>query len=166
MPRYLNESEQLVLLRSSLNEYTCPPNPLSLSTHYVLPKADQPSLFDLYTSDPEALVPSIASTLLAADSPEPSPTPSSSSAVKRQLIQNEAAAEEGYESIVDRVSEWKGDKPSMKLKSKTVRKLVETELRWANLGWVYNVSSGSTFFVVLVSHADISSRFVDQCFRL
>ena len=30
----------------------------------------------------------------------------------------------------------------MKLKSKTVRKLVETELRWANLGWVYNVSRG------------------------
>lgn len=141
IPGYLNESEQLDLVRSSLSEYTRPPNPLSLSTHYVLPTSpDQPSLFDLYVHQPETEIPSIASKLLAVESPEPSPTPSSSSSAKRQLIQNEAAHKEGYESIVDRVSEWKGDEPSLKLKSKTARKLVETELRWANLGWVYNVS--------------------------
>jgi alkylated DNA repair protein alkB family protein 1 len=144
IPGYLSEIEQLALVRSSLSQYTCPPNPLSLSTHYVLPKSDETSLFSLYASDSETLVPSIASTLLDVDTPRPSPspTPSSSSSAKRQLIQNQAASEEGYDSIVQRVEGWKGDEPSMKLKSKTVRKLVETELRWANLGWVYNVSRG------------------------
>lgn len=146
IPGYLSEIEQLALVRSSLSQYTCPPNPLSLSTHYVLPKSDETSLFSLYASDSETLVPSIASTLLDVDTPRPSPspTPSSSSSAKRQLIQNQAASEEGYDSIVQRVEGWKGDEPSMKLKSKTVRKLVETELRWANLGWVYNVSRVSS----------------------
>lgn len=155
IPGYLNETEQLALVRSSLSEYTCPPNPLSLLTHYVLPKSNETSLFSLYASDPETLVPSIASTLLDVDTPRPSPspTPSSSSSAKRQLIQNQAASEEGYDSIVQRVEGWKGDEPSMKLKSKTVRKLVETELRWANLGWVYNVSRGfsSSLFMPLTS---------------
>jgi alkylated DNA repair protein alkB family protein 1 len=136
IPGYLNVEQQLVQMKSSLSDYTCPPNPLSLSTHYVLPKVDQESLFSLYVSEPETLISSVASALAEADSP---PTTSSSTSSKRELIDNEPAVSDGYDKILSIVSEWKGDEPSMKLKSKTVRKLVETELRWANLGWVYNV---------------------------
>jgi alkylated DNA repair protein alkB family protein 1 len=145
IPGYLSVAEQLAQLTSSLSEYTCPPNPLSLTTHYVLPRDGQESLFSLYVSEPETLIPSIASTLAEEDSP---PNTSSSSSSKRELIENEPAVSEGYDKILNIVSEWKGDEPSMKLKSKTVRKLVETELRWANLGWVYNVRPGPLVHVL------------------
>jgi alkylated DNA repair protein alkB family protein 1 len=145
IPGYLSVEEQLDQMKSSLSEYTCPPNPLSLSTHYILPKPEQDSLFSLYVSEPDTLIPSIASTLTEEESP---PNTSSTSSSKRELIENEPAASEGYDKILNIVSEWKGDEPSLKLKSKTVKKLVENELRWANLGWVYNVSSAVPYSCV------------------
>lgn len=70
------------------------------------------------------------------------PTGSSrSSTPQRELISNKPAYEEGYEALKQKVAQWKGDEPSYKMKSKSVAKLMENELRWANLGWVYNVSS-------------------------
>lgn len=142
IPEYLSKDEQLSLLKSSLDEYTQPPNPLNLSTHYVLPGEGDIPFFQMYVNDPEALISSIASTRAVSEQHEAegSPTLQQSSCQKRQLIQNEPAAVEGYQTIFQKVSEWKGDEPSAKLKSKTVGKLFGSELRWANLGWVYNVS--------------------------
>lgn len=45
----------------------------------------------------------------------------------------------GYEEIVQKNKGWKGDVPSGKLGEKSAEKLMR-ELRWANLGWVYQVS--------------------------
>jgi hypothetical protein len=45
----------------------------------------------------------------------------------------------GYEEIVQKNKGWKGDVPSGKLGEKNAEKLMR-ELRWANLGWVYQVS--------------------------
>ncbi|WWC86377.1 alkylated DNA repair protein AlkB [Kwoniella dendrophila CBS 6074] len=48
----------------------------------------------------------------------------------------------GYEEIVARNKSWTGDIPSDKLKEKTVSQLMG-EIRWANLGWVYQWSTKS-----------------------
>ncbi|KAI5449228.1 hypothetical protein NCC49_005207 [Naganishia albida] len=153
IPQYLSADAQLRLAQSSLEEYTRPPNPLNLSTHYVLPPSL--SLFDKYVTDPEYLVDSKASASSNPATPSSEPPTSettrsreistTSSSVpprprtsQRELISNRPAHEEGYEALKERVAQWKGDEPSYKMRSKSVRKLLEGELRWANLGWVYN----------------------------
>lgn len=170
-------------MRSSLQEYTLPPNPMNLSTHYVLPPDF--SLFGKYVQDPDCMVDSkaaSASTVASTTTEESSfPLPSmgdrrtdqhatcaasvaptntsaeariespngsettsmhtiSTRSSQRELISNKPAHEEGYEALKQKVAQWKGDLPSPKLRSKTVKTLMESELRWANLGWVYNVS--------------------------
>lgn len=150
IPQYLSPAAQLRLAQSSLAEYTNPPNPLNLSTHYVL--LPHLSLFDKYLHDPDHLVDSKASassTPVSGTFPDStrsctnsanSSTRSRPSTPQRELISNRPAHEEGYEALKEKVAQWKGDEPSYKLRSKPVGSLMERELRWANLGWVYNVS--------------------------
>ncbi|KAJ9093242.1 hypothetical protein QFC19_008448 [Naganishia cerealis] len=174
---YIIGDAQLRLARCSLEEYTLPPNPLNLSTHYVLPP--EFSLFGAYVQDPEQLVDSKAASASSGTSTPTSEFPSTRPSVdygrnerdtptssvandsisiparshspaisdkdsanfrssQRQLISNKPAHEEGYEALKQKVALWKGDLPSPKLRSKTVRKLMENELRWANLGWWTN----------------------------
>lgn len=153
IPQYLSPAAQLRLAQSSLQEYTRPPNPLNLSTHYVLPP--DLTLFDKYIHDPTHLVDSKASALTTpisgtfpdstrsrTNSTNSSLTRSRPSTPQRELISNKPAHEEGYEALKERVAQWKGDEPSYKLRSKPVGSLLERELRWANLGWVYNVRPG------------------------
>jgi alkylated DNA repair protein alkB family protein 1 len=134
IPRYLDPEEQLDLLKSALSEYTLPPNPLSLSTHYSLPS----NLFNTYTSAPETIVPSIFTSL----------PPDEQAAIKereaqgydtRKINDTLPGGVVGYENILKSGKEWEGDKPGSRLGSKTVGELMK-ELRWANLGWVYRVS--------------------------
>lgn len=168
IPQYLSPAAQLRLVRSSLEEYTCPPNPLNLSTHYVLPP--EFSLFDQYVADPTHLVNSKASVSSQHPTPPPSDRSETISAAaaskqnsvastrssrpitpQRELISNKPAYEEGYEALKQKVAQWKGDEPSYKMKSKSVAKLMENELRWANLGWVYNVSLCAKVEICLTS---------------
>lgn len=157
VPQYLSPNAQLRLAQSSLEEYTRPPNPLNLSTHYALPP--DLSLFEKYVREPEYLVDSKASasnpsTPVSQTFPDPTRSRTNStnstaprsrpSTPQRELISNRPAHEEGYEALKERVAQWKGDEPSYKMRSKTVEKLLESELRWANLGWVYNVSPRSS----------------------
>ncbi len=48
----------------------------------------------------------------------------------------------GFEEIVSRNRTWRGDEPSEKLGARTEEQLMR-EIRWANLGWVYQVSPPS-----------------------
>ncbi|OCF55339.1 alkylated DNA repair protein AlkB [Kwoniella mangroviensis CBS 10435] len=138
IPKFLSISEQLHFLHSSLAEYTLPPNPLSLSTHYDLPS----NLFELYTHDPDTAVQPKHRTIPASQtrSSATSDVPKS-----RTLIETEPASVIGYDEIVARNKTWTGDAPSDKLKEKTVDQLI-MELRWANLGWVYQWSTKSYDF--------------------
>ncbi|OCF45336.1 alkylated DNA repair protein AlkB [Kwoniella heveanensis CBS 569] len=152
IPQYLSIDQQLELLHSALAEYTRPPNPLSISTHYDLP----PNLFDLYATAPNTLVEpkhlhqqhaqqqranSEPTTDQDGSKAEQQPT----KARGRQLIETEPASVLGYEEIVARNKTWTGDIPSDKLGIKTVEQ-VTREMRWANLGWVYQWSTKSYDF--------------------
>jgi alkylated DNA repair protein alkB family protein 1 len=139
LPRYLDVDQQLSLLRESLSTFTLPPNPTNLDTHYHRPS---PSLFHLYATRSTQRIPSIAELqglIVDADADadqdqdKDSPRPTT-----RELINNPPADKEGFDAIKSRVAEWKGDEPSVKLRGKSARELVK-ELRWCNLGHVYNV---------------------------
>lgn len=58
----------------------------------------------------------------------------------RTTIETEPASVIGYEEIIARNKTWTGDTPSAKLKERTAAQLM-AEMRWANLGWVYQVSN-------------------------
>ncbi|WVQ82652.1 alkylated DNA repair protein AlkB [Cryptococcus sp. DSM 104549] len=139
IPGYLTPSDQLTLLHSSLAQYTLPPNPLSLSTHYDLP----PNLFDLYSTAPETTVlpKHMTVPLLASSTSEDRSLENTS----RKLNNTEPASVIGYEEIVARNKAWQGDAPSEKLGEVSVGKLMQ-EIRWANLGWVYQWSTKSYDF--------------------
>ncbi|WVW82433.1 alkylated DNA repair protein AlkB [Kwoniella bestiolae CBS 10118] len=138
IPNYLSIDDQLEFLHSSLTEYTLPPNPLSLSTHYDLPH----NLFELYSRDPDHIVQPKHLTTPASQRQSNDATDIPKS---RTLIETEPASVIGYDEIVARNKTWTGDAPSEKLKEKTVGQLV-TEMRWANLGWVYQWSTKSYDF--------------------
>nr|XP_031860915.1 alkylated DNA repair protein AlkB [Kwoniella shandongensis]KAA5527987.1 alkylated DNA repair protein AlkB [Kwoniella shandongensis] len=133
VPQYLNPQQQLTLLRSSLAQYTLPPNPLSLSTHYLLP----PDLFHLYATEPDTLI--LPKHSLSPVSSTPLPPKS------RTIVDTEPAAVLGYDEIVARNKTWTGDVPSDKLGAKSAQQLMR-EVRWANLGWVYQWSTKSYDF--------------------
>ncbi len=125
IPGYLSAGQQLNLLESALAKYTLPPNPVSIDTHYAVP----PNLFDLYASSSAELI-------------KPRCTSNSSTASRqgetRQTIETVPASVQGYEEIVAKNKTWQGDEPSDKLGAKTAEQLTR-EIRWANLGWVYQV---------------------------
>lgn len=132
IPKYLDQNQQLDLLESALADYTRPPNPLSLDTHYLIP----PDLFDRYASDSQTPIEPKHLSIPPTTDPQPKPLST------RVLIDTPAASTLGYEEIIARNKSWKGDIPSDKVSSKTAAQLM-TELRWANLGWVYQVCQSS-----------------------
>lgn len=116
-----------------MSEYTLPPNPLSLSTHYDLP----PNLFELYaTSSPQVVQPlhATSSRQLSQGGPQ---------AAARHTIETAPGSVLGYNEILARNKTWTGDTYSEKLEPKTAEQLFR-EIRWANLGWVYQVSVCAT----------------------
>lgn len=135
IPGYLGPSAQETLLTSALAEYTRPPNPLSLDTHYALP----PDLFALYSTSPETPV---APRHLELDEDERRARAEEAqrTAGVRPLIETAPAFTMGYDEVKRRNASWAGDAMSLKAGVKTVEALMR-EIRWANLGWVYQVSS-------------------------
>ncbi|KAK4683446.1 hypothetical protein P7C73_g6819, partial [Tremellales sp. Uapishka_1] len=101
---------------------------LSLSTHYSLP----PNLFELYATSSDQLIPPLHT--LSDGSPGTWTTS------RRELIETEPASHIGYDEILSRNKQYKGDKPSSLLKAKDAAGLMK-ELRWANLGLVYQWST-------------------------
>ncbi|WRT64267.1 alkylated DNA repair protein AlkB [Kwoniella shivajii] len=134
IPQYLSVNDQLNLVHSSLAEYTLPPNPLSLSTHYDVPK----NLFELYATEPNS--PVMPKYLISSAEIHSTQPPRS-----RPLIETEPASVLGYEEILARNKTWTGDAPSDKLKEKTVLQLM-TDMRWANLGLIYQWTTKSYDF--------------------
>jgi alkylated DNA repair protein alkB family protein 1 len=129
----LNPREQLDLLRSALTEYTLPPNPLSLSTHYDLP----PDLFKTYTTAPHTKVQPLFSKLSSSE--QESIRSREQKLGHRTGKDAKSGAEVGYEKILENGKKWEGDTPGSQLTERSVVELIK-ELRWANLGWVYRVS--------------------------
>lgn len=138
IPQYLDAAEQLQLLESALFEYTRPPNPLSLDTHFALP----PNLFELYATAPDTPVPPKHLDLAAE---EKARLEAETQRTRRELIETAPASQIGYDEVKRRNATWTGDVPSLKVGWKTVGQLVK-EVRWANLGWVYQWSTKSYDF--------------------
>ncbi|WVQ77070.1 alkylated DNA repair protein AlkB [Cryptococcus sp. DSM 104548] len=138
IPGFLSKGQQMSYALQSLAEYTLPPNPLSLSTHYDLP---QEGLFGLLANDPGSLVRPKHMSMAH----EGVPQSSSGQPKNRVLNDTEPASVIGYDEIVARNRSWKGDVPSDKLGCKRVEQLFK-EIRWANLGWVYQWSTKSYDF--------------------
>lgn len=132
IPNYLDGQEQLNLLKSALGEYTLPPNPLSLSTHYDLPQ----DLFHTYTTAPHTQVPTLFSKLSLEE--QESIRKREQEIGHRTTKETPVGAEVGYEKILNAGKGWEGDIPGSKLSERSVGDLMK-ELRWANLGWVYRV---------------------------
>lgn len=132
IPRYLDPEGQLNLLSSALSEYTLPPNPLSLSTHYALP----PDLFDLYANSPSTRIPSIFQSLSEEEQQEARMREGKNG--QRKVNDTQAGSVLGYQEILERGKEWNGDVPGSRLGEKSAGDVMK-ELRWANLGWVYRV---------------------------
>jgi alkylated DNA repair protein alkB family protein 1 len=134
IPRYFDGAQQEALLTASLAEYTRPPNPLSLDTHYALP----PNMFELYASAPDTpVLPrhlELDETERAARAEEAQRT-----AGTRPLIETAPAFTMGFDEVKRRNATWTGDAMSLKAGTKSVEALMK-EMRWGNLGWVYQVS--------------------------
>jgi alkylated DNA repair protein alkB family protein 1 len=100
-------------------------------------------LFGTYVSDPETVVrpkhldfdESQRSVHAAAEAVTRGP---------RTLIETAPAATIGYDEVKRRNAEWTGDAVSLKARERTVAQLLK-EVRWANLGWVYQVSTVAEF---------------------
>jgi len=132
IPHYLDHSGQVDLLTSALAEYTLPPNPLSLSTHYDLPD----DLFGTYIANPEYKVQTLFSKLSSAE--QEAIRGREQEIGHRVTKESKSGSEVGYEKILQSGKVWEGDVPGSQLSERSVRDLMK-ELRWANLGWVYRV---------------------------
>lgn len=133
LPGHLNEEQQLDFLEQALAEYTRPPNPLSLSTHYPVPS----NLFELYAGgDVRAIPPLNVSHTVVGD--ENVASSATKTRQPRRTIDTEPASVIGYEEVIARNKTFTGDTPSDKLEARTAGELMRS-LRWANLGWVYQV---------------------------
>ncbi|RSH92775.1 hypothetical protein EHS25_008221 [Saitozyma podzolica] len=105
IPRYLSPAEQLRLSQSALAEYTRPPNPLSLSTHYILPDTP-PYLFERYAAaDPAPVYPRYD----ALDHEQRSQVDLALTlGGSRRTIDTLPGSVLGYEEIVQKNKGWKG----------------------------------------------------------
>jgi len=146
IPGYLSVDAQLNLAKAALAEYTLPPNPLSLSTHYALP----PNLFKMYAEDSNELVLPLHATRTDSSTDGapmkeefPKDDQPKAKCTGRKTVETEPGAVMGYDEIVANNRTAKADAPSDKLKAKTARELLK-EIRWANLGWVYLVRAVSS----------------------
>ncbi|ORX36067.1 hypothetical protein BD324DRAFT_630043 [Kockovaella imperatae] len=139
LPGYLDNEAQLDLLEAALSQYTLPPNPLSISTHYDLP----PNLFEMYANESKELIPTLAP---CAETPESTGKEKPAERwIGRKTVDTPAGHVVGYEEILSKNRQWTADPPSEKLGSKTAGELMK-EMRWANLGWVYQWSVKSYDF--------------------
>lgn len=68
---------------------------------------------------------------------------STGSSRSRTTIETEPEAVVGYEEILAKNKLARVDEPSEKIKAKTAEELMK-EMRWANLGWVYQVGQISS----------------------
>lgn len=130
IPGYLDPEGQAYLALAALARYTRPPNPLSLTTHYNLPL----NLFELYQQRIDQLIhPKYAALDKAAQAAiKSAPRPT------RTIVDSASGQELGVEGIRAQNQAWAGDLPSDRLKARTVEELMQ-ELRWANLGLIYQV---------------------------
>ena len=69
----------------------------------------------------------------------------------RALIETAPAATIGYDEVKRRNATWSGDAVSLKVKERTAGQLMR-EVRWANLGWVYQVRSAVGYSSSAVVH--------------
>ena len=130
----MSPDNQLDLVKTALSEYTLPPNPLSLSTHYDLPD----DLFHQYVSGSQDAIQPLHQ--LRPDTPNSAASTSSTgSTSSRTTIETEPGTVVGFQEILAKNKTAWIDPPSEKLKAKTAEELMK-EIRWANLGWVYQVS--------------------------
>lgn len=138
IPGYLDSNAQLDLAKAALAEYTLPPNPLSLSTHYALP----PNLFGMYAEDSDELVLPLHATRAGPSTGYESTTHDDSKTevrwTGRSTVETAPGEVVGYDEILAKNKTVVFDQPSEKLKPKTARELMK-EIRWANLGWIYQV---------------------------
>ena len=161
IPGCLDEEQQLEYLEKALAEYTLPPNPLNLSTHYDLPS----NLFQLYAEQSNTLIRPLTLTHRESPSaPEASAEPSyEQTSWGRKTVETPAGHVVGYDETLAMNREWKMDPPSEKLKSKTADELL-MEIRWANLGLIYQVSSSRIElqpFKWVLTHAKWSVKSYD-----
>ena len=133
IPHCLDNDTQLELARAALADYTRPPNPLSLSTHYDLP----PDLFERYVRHSPDLIPPLYASL-SAEGREKARLAALENQGPRKVIETLPGAVAGYEQVLRANKETLGMAPSDAVKPKTAERLMR-ELRWANLGWVYQV---------------------------
>ncbi|RXK40273.1 alkylated DNA repair protein AlkB [Tremella mesenterica] len=140
IPQYLSPSQQLQLSQSALEQYTLPPNPLSLSAHYVLP----PNLFHLHSIDSPLLIKPIYSTL-SEEEKERALIAQERAGGNRTMVDTKPEVVVDFEDVLEgnRINE--GIIPSSKAGLRTAKELMK-ELRWANLGWVYQWSTKSYDF--------------------
>jgi alkylated DNA repair protein alkB family protein 1 len=142
LPNYLTSQGQLRLAEEALSTYTLPPNPLSLSTHYDLP----PNLFELYANESAQLIhplhslrrPQTPTTPVSSTGSTHSTGSTRSTGSGRSTIETEPNAVVEFEDILAKNQTVQIDEPSENLKPKSARGLMK-EIRWANLGWVYQV---------------------------
>jgi alkylated DNA repair protein alkB family protein 1 len=138
IPQYLDPATQFSLASSALSSYTRKPNPLSLDTHYSTPS----DLFSLYASHSPTHIPPLFESL-SAEEQAAIRAEQASAAEGRKTIETAAAATIGYDEARKRNLEYERDKggrdrPSGTLRGRTAGELMR-EIRWANLGWVYQV---------------------------
>ncbi|BEI80096.1 hypothetical protein CcaverHIS002_0106250 [Cutaneotrichosporon cavernicola] len=140
IPGHFDTAAQEALLTASLAEYTRPPNPLSLDTHYALPI----NMFELYASAPDR--PVLPRHLELDEDERASRTEEAQrTAGTRPLIETAPAFTMGFDEVKRRNATWTGDAMSLKAGTKSVGALMK-EIRWANLGWVYQWSTKSYDF--------------------
>lgn len=135
IPEYLSAEQQLDIAEAALSRYTLPPNPLSLSPHWDLPI----DLFSTYSTTPETLIHPLHQSRVKSDDHASQSSSTAPGDTVRQMIDTDPAAVVDYAEILAKNKTSVDIAPSDKLKPKTAIDLMK-ELRWANLGWVYQVS--------------------------
>jgi alkylated DNA repair protein alkB homolog 1 len=108
----------------SLSKHARPPNPTNLDVHYQLPEE---GLWNTYLrSEDTMIMPLVDTTSITAPDEPIGP---------RKLINNEAADEENFRSLLDMPKLDAAPSPNTKpvRSSNLIRKL-----RWANIGWFYH----------------------------
>lgn len=119
-------------MERALSSYTLPPNPMSISTHYDVP----PNLFELYAANSDDCIQPRHTTMPVSPSLQRTSLPDDTWG--RRTIETLPGSQLGYEQILAANKDWSGDKPSERLKPVTAERLMR-DLRWTNLGWVYQV---------------------------
>lgn len=128
VPSYLSPPEQEQLVLSALSNYTLPPNPLSVDVHYATP----PNLFELYATAPDTPV-LPRHTDIDDDERVALAEKAKAATGLRQTVTTPATATPTLDTMLTPAP---ADTMSVTAKPRSVGQLF-SELRWANLGWIY-----------------------------